>query len=205
MEYRRGRIAQEYPRRGRGSGDPPGVRTSFSAELEGLTQEPWGNQCGFESLLPHAGRPWRGSAPSPLRVFNTARPRQARLTAMSLLSIVLLAATALDPTCGPAPAAQERATQASDLPAEKLAALEGELERLAEQHHIPGMSAAVVHRRALAWSRGFGYADLEQGTWAMPDTRYQVASVAKPIAAVLILQLVEEGKLSLDAPMKDFR
>jgi CubicO group peptidase (beta-lactamase class C family) len=38
----------------------------------------------------------------------------------------------------------------------------------------------------------------------MPETRYQTASVAKPLAAVQILQLVEEGQLSLDAPMKDF-
>ena len=67
------------------------------------------------------------------------------------------------------------------------------------------MSAAVVHHRALAWSQGFGYADLEQGVWAEPDTRYRLASVSKPFAAVLVMQLVEQGKLSLDAPMKDFR
>ena len=73
-----------------------------------------------------------------------------------------------------------------------------------EQYHIPGMSAAVVHRRVLAWSKGFGYADLENGVWAEPDTRYRLASVSKPFAAVLILQQVEQGKLSLDAPMKDF-
>ena len=91
------------------------------------------------------------------------------------------------------------------LPSEKLAELDAALERLREEHHIPGMSAAVVHRRALAWSNGFGFADLHRDTWAMPDTRYQVASVSKPIAAVLIMQLVEQGKLSLDAPMKNFR
>jgi CubicO group peptidase (beta-lactamase class C family) len=28
------------------------------------------------------------------------------------------------------------------------------------RHHIPGMSAALVHRRAVAWSQGFGHADL---------------------------------------------
>jgi CubicO group peptidase (beta-lactamase class C family) len=125
---------------------------------------------------------------------------------MSLLAVALLvAARPLDPPpCAPL-AAQERAAQASELPAAKLAELEDALGKLAEQFHVPGMSAAVVHRRALAWSTGYGYADLEQGTWALPETRYQTASVAKPMAAVLILQLVEQGKLSLDAPMKDFR
>src|SRR5262249_29714283 len=37
-----------------------------------------------------------------------------------------------------------------------------------------------------------------------PDTRYRIASVSKPFAAVLVMQLVEQEKLSLDAPMKDF-
>ena len=124
---------------------------------------------------------------------------------MSLLAVALLAAgRPPDPACGAASAAQEQTAQASELPAAKLYELMRELEQLAEQYHIPGMSAAVVHRGALAWSQGFGYADLDQETWAMPETRYQTASVAKPMAAVLILQLVEQGKLSLDAPMKDF-
>jgi CubicO group peptidase (beta-lactamase class C family) len=95
------------------------------------------------------------------------------------------------------------AQEASVDPA-RVAVLASELERLMEQFHVPGMSAALVHHRKLAWSKGFGYADLEQGVWAEPDTRYRLASVSKLFAAVLILQLVEQGKLSLDAPMKDF-
>jgi CubicO group peptidase (beta-lactamase class C family) len=99
---------------------------------------------------------------------------------------------------------QDRPGSDAALPESKLNGLRDELERLAEERHVPGMSAAVVHRRAIAWSRGFGYADLERGIWAEPDTRYRLASVSKPFAAVLVMQLVEQGKLSLDAPMKDF-
>ena len=95
--------------------------------------------------------------------------------------------------------------QDADLASESVARLEAALEELAEQRQIPGMSAALVHRRALAWSRGFGLADLERETWAEPGTRYRIASVSKPLAAVLLMQLVEQGKLSLDAPLKDFR
>src|SRR5262245_481471 len=124
---------------------------------------------------------------------------------MPLLSVVLLIAVAPpERTCGPA-STQERAAQASELPAAQRTELEDKLEQLVEQYHIPGMSAAVVLHRALAWSKGFGFADLEHDEWAAPDTRYQVASVSKPLAAVLIMQLVEQGKLSLDAPMKDFQ
>jgi CubicO group peptidase (beta-lactamase class C family) len=98
---------------------------------------------------------------------------------------------------------QGHAQEAALEPA-RLAELAASLEHLMEQRHIPGMSAALVHRRALAWSKGFGHADLERGVWAEPDTRYRLASVSKPFAAVLVMQLVEQGKLSLDAPMKDF-
>ena len=99
---------------------------------------------------------------------------------------------------------QEQAGAKAALPSEKLADLGAALERLMEQHHVPGLSAAVVYRRAVAWSKGFGYADLEHDVWADPGTRYPLASVSKPLAAVLVMQLVEQGKLSLDSPMKDF-
>jgi len=123
------------------------------------------------------------------------------LGAMLLSVAVLLAGSTLQ--ARDALARQEHAAESSLAPA-KLAELQAALERLMEQFHIPGMSAAVVHRRALAWSKGFGYADLERGIWAEPGTRYRLASVSKPFAAVLVMQLVEQGKLSLDAPMKDF-
>lgn len=95
--------------------------------------------------------------------------------------------------------------QSAELPASKLKAFEGVLGELAEELGIPGMSAAIVHRGKVVWSEGFGYADLEEGTFATPETRYRIASVSKPFAAVLVMQLVEKGQLSLDAPMKDFR
>jgi len=91
-----------------------------------------------------------------------------------------------------------------DVPAARFEELRGDLEQLAERYHLPGLSAAVVQHGKVVWSVGLGYADLEEGVWAAPDTRYRLASVSKPFAAVLVLQLVEQEKLALDAPMKDF-
>lgn len=102
---------------------------------------------------------------------------------------------------GPSLASQDAPPTA----AAHIARLEPALEELMERHRIPGMSAALVQDGALAWSRGFGLSDLEHEVWAKPETRYRIASVSKPLAAVLILQLVEQGKLALDAPMADFR
>jgi len=69
---------------------------------------------------------------------------------------------------------------------------------------IPGMSAAVVRDQELVWARGFGYADLENQVEAGPDTPYGLASVTKPVAATLIMQLVQERVIDLDAPISNY-
>lgn len=78
------------------------------------------------------------------------------------------------------------------------------LETVRQSLKIPGMSAAVVQDQQLIWARGFGYADVEKGVAAAEDTPYGLASVTKPIAATLIMQLVEEGVVDLDAPVSEY-
>ncbi len=78
---------------------------------------------------------------------------------------------------------------------------ERNLDTIRQALKIPGMSAAVVRDQQLIWARGFGYADLENQVTATPDTPYGLASVTKPIAATLIMGLVEEGVIDLDAPV----
>lgn len=78
------------------------------------------------------------------------------------------------------------------------------LDEIRQALKIPGMSAAIVKDQELVWAAGFGYADLENQLAAEPDTPYGLASVTKPVAAVLIMQLVEEGLIDLDAPIKQY-
>jgi CubicO group peptidase (beta-lactamase class C family) len=85
-----------------------------------------------------------------------------------------------------------------------LADLERELEALRQRLGIPGMSAAIADRDRIVWARGFGLADVERGVAAGPDTIYPLASVTKPYASTVLLQLVEEGRLNLNAPVSDF-
>lgn len=85
-----------------------------------------------------------------------------------------------------------------------LSRFESRLERLRVKYDIPGMSAVIVQSNAVVWSKGFGYADLEVRHPTTPDTVYHLASLTKPFAAVVLLQLVQEGKLNLDAPASDF-
>ena len=107
----------------------------------------------------------------------------------------------------PAPLAEAEATTGTGRPAALepavLARFEASLEELRRQLRIPGLSAAIVSQGRLAWARGFGHADVERGIEATADTPYHLASVTKPFAAVVTLQLVEEGLLSLDDPVCD--
>ena len=69
---------------------------------------------------------------------------------------------------------------------------------------IPGLSTALVTERRLSWSNAFGSADLENFVPAKAETVYRLASVTKPITATAVLQLVEAGKVDLDAPIQRY-
>ena len=69
---------------------------------------------------------------------------------------------------------------------------------------IPGLSIAIVKDGKLAWSKGYGFADLENLVPAKPNTAYRSASIGKSITATAIMQLVEQGKIDLDKPIQEY-
>lgn len=77
--------------------------------------------------------------------------------------------------------------------AQPRAILEAELERLRETLGIPSMSAAVAEGGTVVWVRHFG-SNAQPGA----VVRYPIASLTKPFTAALAMQLVEQGKLTLD-------
>jgi len=79
--------------------------------------------------------------------------------------------------------------------------LEAYLESLRAQAGIPGMSAAVIQDGQVVWERGFGFQNVAARIRATPDTPYIVGDVSATLAAVLLLQCVEERRLSLDEPV----
>jgi CubicO group peptidase (beta-lactamase class C family) len=66
------------------------------------------------------------------------------------------------------------------------------------------MSAAVARDGVIVWQRGFGQADISAHKPATADTVYHLASLTKPFAATVLLQLVQEGRLNLDSPVSDY-
>ena len=63
---------------------------------------------------------------------------------------------------------------------------------------VPGASVLVLQHGEVVLRESYGLADLEAGIAATPATHYRLASVTKQFTAAAILQLVEQGKLSLD-------
>lgn len=69
---------------------------------------------------------------------------------------------------------------------------------------IPGLSAAIVIDGRLVWSGGYGIADLENDVRATATTVYRTASIGKAMTATAIMQLVERGRIDVDAPVQDY-
>jgi CubicO group peptidase (beta-lactamase class C family)/D-alanyl-D-alanine dipeptidase len=69
---------------------------------------------------------------------------------------------------------------------------------------LPAVSIAMVEGRRVVWARGFGLARPEEGVEATATTVYRVGSVSKLFTDLAVMQLVEEGKLDLDAPVSRY-
>ncbi len=77
------------------------------------------------------------------------------------------------------------------------------VEKLRVKLGIPGLSIAVRHRQKILFTEGLGYANLEKHIPATPETPYNLASLTKPFAAAVLMKLVEEGRLDLDAELAE--
>ncbi|MEJ1229750.1 MAG: serine hydrolase domain-containing protein [Galbitalea sp.] len=66
---------------------------------------------------------------------------------------------------------------------------------------LAGVAARVWHRGALVLSESLGFADIAEGRRMPENGIFQIASMTKPIVSVAALELIEEGVLSLDAPV----
>jgi len=67
---------------------------------------------------------------------------------------------------------------------------------------IPGFSIALVDGQDIVYTRGFGRE--RDGVPASPETVYRVGSVSKLYTDIAVMQLVEQGKLDLDAPVVEY-
>jgi CubicO group peptidase (beta-lactamase class C family) len=72
------------------------------------------------------------------------------------------------------------------------------------RQHIPGLSIAVVRAGRIVKEAGYGLANVEHQVPATPPTVFQSGSVGKQFTAALVMLLVQDGKLALDAPVAGY-
>jgi CubicO group peptidase (beta-lactamase class C family)/D-alanyl-D-alanine dipeptidase len=69
---------------------------------------------------------------------------------------------------------------------------------------IPSIAVALVDNQQVVWAEGFGWQDAAQKTPATAHTIYRVGSVSKLFTDIGVMQMVERGKLNLDAPVERY-
>src|SRR6266550_8742171 len=62
-------------------------------------------------------------------------------------------------------------------------------------------SALVADNGKVIYKKGFGLANMEWNIPNAPDTKFRLGSITKQFTATLVLQMVEEGKIDLNAPI----
>ena len=82
--------------------------------------------------------------------------------------------------------------------------LKGVIERERKDAGIPGLAVAVVDDQSVVWTKGYGHADLARTRLVGSGTVFRVGSVSKLFTDIAVMQLVEEGKLDLDADVAKY-
>lgn len=67
-----------------------------------------------------------------------------------------------------------------------------------------GMAVGVIENGEIVYLKGYGYADREKKIPVTTQTMFRWASVSKPVTAIAAMQLVERGKLDLDADVRRY-
>jgi CubicO group peptidase (beta-lactamase class C family) len=86
-------------------------------------------------------------------------------------------------------------------PAQSIAELKQQLEKILSDSHTPGVSVAIVHRDGPEWVAGLGKSDVATNHATTDETLFRIGSTSKAFASLSILKLVNEGKLSLMDPV----
>ena len=86
--------------------------------------------------------------------------------------------------------------------AQSITELRQQLEKILQDSHTPGLSVAIVHRSGPEWVAGLGKSDVATNEAASDETLFRIGSISKIFASLSILKLVNEGKLSLEDPVR---
>ncbi len=118
--------------------------------------------------------------------------------ALAASAIVFIASLSL--------AAQSSSPQVTrQQPSNEFLQFEHDLDQIRGELKVPGMAAAIVRDGKIIWRHNFGDADTASHAPVTDQTLFPIASVSKTMAAVVMMQLVNEGKLKLSDPITKYR
>ena len=100
------------------------------------------------------------------------------------------------------PLNQNKVSAAVDKLDEKIKLIEVEIENNMKVHNIPGMAFALVDDNGILYSNGFGVVDFRDDSVKIDEnTNFNLGSLSKVFTSVAIMQLQEQGIVSLDDPV----
>jgi CubicO group peptidase (beta-lactamase class C family) len=67
-----------------------------------------------------------------------------------------------------------------------------------EYYKVPGVSIAVINDYKIEWAKGYGVLEAGEARPVTIETLFQAASISKPVAALAVLKMVEQGTFNLD-------
>ena len=85
-----------------------------------------------------------------------------------------------------------------------MAAVDKVLADAVARGEVPGVVAMATDRRGIVYEGAFGVADVRSGRPMTVDTVFRIASMTKPVTSLALMQLVEQGHVSLDDPAEKY-
>lgn len=82
--------------------------------------------------------------------------------------------------------------------------LQARLVQLRDKYGIPGISVAIIFPDGRTWTGTDGTADLAAGTPVTPETAFAIASISKTFTSALVMALVQDGTVRLEAPVRNY-
>ncbi|OYP38235.1 serine hydrolase [Rhodopirellula sp. MGV] len=91
-------------------------------------------------------------------------------------------------------------TQSSPATAQT-AVIDKKVTQFMRDHSVPGAAIAIADHGKVVFTGSYGYADIAKKSLITDESLFRIASLSKPITAVAVLQLIEQGKLDLETPV----
>ncbi len=111
------------------------------------------------------------------------------------------------PAAWPAPTMRVQTASPTAVPSDLAGAVDaidklvaGELAR----DNLGSITVGIIADNRLIWSHSYGYADMEKKLGATADSVYRIGSITKQFTALMLLQLVEQGKVRLSDPVEKY-